>query len=160
MSTCGQLATKLDEEMLLQRLIDIAAPNTTDGELISPYSTYKKDGPRVFDELGGRFLLKYLRPEQVGAFTGEDATARGLHYTTPTPYAPDDEMVLHLTSPFVRVPRLYVLVLDPRRIDLICGPRRVHWGHGVEYLLPDAFPQEAIAVPNLDSRFRWELAVA
>ena len=100
-------------------------------------------------ELGGRLLLRYLTPAQVGSFTnGSDRE----HYVTPTPYAPD-EAIRWLALPGVTVPREHALVLDPASIDVILGPRKVRWGGGIEYILPDGFPKAAL-------HFAWEVVVA
>lgn len=157
MPACSQLATTLDEEMLGQGQIPIAAPSTTDDDLCA--RDFSKRGREVFEELGRRYLLKYIRPDQVGVFTQLGSYTSGRHYTTPTPYSPE-ETIRCLALPFPAIPRTYVLVLDPRQIETVCGPRWVRWGIGIEYFLPDGFPLDAIVVPGSVGRTKWELVVA
>jgi len=60
---CSRLATVMDQEMIeVVRGIVIAARATPHEELP------RKDGSAVAAELGGRYLLRYLLPHQVGLF--------------------------------------------------------------------------------------------
>ena len=102
-----------------------------------------KNGKAVFDELGGRFLLRYLVPAQIEAFRAGD---EGVHWVTPTPYSPE-ETIPWLALPALGKPRRHVLVLDPRKIETIRGPRWVRLGGGIEYILPNGFPREALVLP-------------
>jgi hypothetical protein len=102
-----------------------------------------KSGGAVFEELGGRFLLRYLVPAQIADFR---AGGEGVHWVTPTPYQPE-ETLSWLALPALREPRLHALVLDPRRIAVIRGPRWVRLGGGIEYILPHGFPGEALVLP-------------
>ncbi|MFJ1709572.1 hypothetical protein [Kitasatospora sp. NPDC088346] len=137
---CSRLATNLDLEMLewaasMGNVADAALP--------------KKSGLDVYEEIGHRHLLRFVMAEQIGAF--KDGSIQK-HFTTPTPYPPDEIVdILHL--PAVHRPRLWALVLDPREIPNIYGPRLVRWGHAIEYLLPDGFPEEALVS-------RWEVQVS
>ncbi|MER6368267.1 hypothetical protein ABT255_07785 [Streptomyces mirabilis] len=135
------MATSLDLEML-QWNIHIAK---------TPIANLpKKSGVEVYEEIGHRQLIRFLTPDQNGAFrkgSGEK------HFTTPTPY-PADEVIEILHLPGIDKPRLWALILDPRKIPTILGPRLVRWGFAVEYVLPDGFPQEAL-IESL-----WEVRVS
>ena len=66
---------------------------------------------QVADEIGGRYLLRYLLPHQVGQFSNGSAET---HYVTPTPYAPE-ETVHYLALPEPDQPRSYAPVLALKR---------------------------------------------
>jgi hypothetical protein len=145
MAGCAWLSTVLDQEMLESRVHvpglgftpvrgTIASRRTKDDSL--PIKT----GMQVWQELGGRWLLHYLPLDQIGAFT--DGSVRK-HFVTPTAYAPEDS-VSYLDLPAPQRPRTHVLLLDPRIIQRIAGPRWVRLGIGIEYFLPDGFPKEAL----------------
>ena len=145
MGTSSWLATLLDQEMLeavRQPRIPIWPRTTLDGGLP------QLQGPQVAAQLGGRYLLRYLLPRQVSdvsiyARDGSNAP----HWVTPTPYAPD-ETVSWLALPVPTQSRLFVMLLDPEKITrTICGPRWVRMGKGIEYLLRDGFPKEALVFP-------------
>lgn len=143
MGSVSWLATVLDQEMLeVARNVAIAPRPTPDAQLP------RKTGSQVSAELGGRYLLRYLLPQQVGTYR-RGSTQR--HWATPTPYAPE-ETVSWLALPSPTQARLFVLLLDPAKIDDIWGPRWVRFGKGIEYLLPRGFPDGALALP-------WELPV-
>jgi hypothetical protein len=99
-----------------------------------------KSGTQVATELSGRFLLRYLRRIEVGQY-GYGSTNR--HFVTPTAYSPE-ECATWLLLPEPNVRRTYVLLLDATRIPEIRGPRWVEGGGGIEYILPNGFPQSAI----------------
>jgi hypothetical protein len=143
MDTAAWLATVLDQELLESvRGASIAPRNTEDHRLpVRP-------GRDVAQELGGRYLLRYVLPDQVGQFTDGSGNP---HHVTPTPYAPRDT-VAYLALPRPAAPRLYVMLLDPGRIPVIMGPRWIRLGKGIEYILPSGFPKEALV-------FGWEVEV-
>ena len=142
MSTASQLATSLDEEMLLSRGISIAPSTTPDSELPS------KSGKEVAAELGGRLLLRYLLASQIGIHSSGSSNR---HFVTPTPYAPDDTVrCLALPSPSQK--RDFVLLLFPEKISRILGPRWIRHGLGIEYILPNGFPLDALVFP-------WEVQI-
>jgi hypothetical protein len=143
MDTAAWLATALDHEQLeVSRGVVIAPRRQEDYALTVRY------GPDVAQELGGRYLLRYILPEQVNQFAdGSTAT----HHVTPTPYAPRDT-VSYLALPKPVAPRLYVMLLDPARIPYIQGPRWIRLGKGIEYILPRGFPKDALVMP-------WEVEV-
>jgi len=137
LGTSSWLVTLLDQEMLEAiRGVTIYHRLTPDAQLP------QKNGQQVTDELGGRYLLRYLLPHQVGLFT-TGSTHR--QYVTPTAYAPG-ETIYWLALPAPRQPRTYVLVLDPRKMPNteILGPRWVRLGTGIEYILPGGFPSGAV----------------
>lgn len=125
------------------RGVPIAPRGTLDQPLLP------KNGPDVSAELGGRYLLRYVLPYQVGWFTNGSLRP---HWVTPTPYAPEDTVsYLYLPNPMQQ--RVFVMLLNPSRIDRpIQGPRWIDLGQGIEYLLPQGFPGEAVVS-------RWELGV-
>lgn len=136
MGTSSLLTTLLDQVMLENR-ITITPASTPDAEV--PL----KHGKTVFDELGGRFLLRYLVPTQIEAFR---AGGKGVHWVTPTPYSPE-ETIPWLALPALGEPRRHVLLLDPREIKVIRGPRWIRLGGGIEYILPNGFPKKALVLP-------------
>jgi hypothetical protein len=149
MGTSSWLATLLDLEMLeLAKGIAIASAWTPAGDLPD------KTGAEVAEELGGRYLLRYLLPNQVGQFV-DGSIAQ--HFATPTPYAPE-ETVSYLALPAPTQPRTHVIVLDPGAIPRVLGPQRVRGAQGIQYVLPDGFPKAAIVVPG-SSGSAWEIAV-
>src|SRR2546423_948510 len=109
--SCSLLATRLDYEILAQQGVAIAAA-------AFPYERLpRRRGVDVARELGGRFLIRYLRPQQVGAFIvgTEDAC-----WVSPTAYTPEEAIIyLALTNP--TVPRDHALLLNPARIPTIVG---------------------------------------
>ena len=134
----------LDQEILEVRAGLVIAPRTTPDDKLRA-----TDGNTVAAELGGRYLLRYMLPRQVGQF--RDGTALP-QCATPTPYAPE-ETVSWLFLPAPDEDRMYVMVLDASRIDRILGPRWVRCGKGIEYLLPNGFPKGAIVA------WGWEMQV-
>jgi len=141
LGTSSRLATQLDQEML-ESISGPIAPRST------PIHTLQRTGAQVVKELGGRYLLRYLLPHQVGLHIHGSADP---HWVTPTPYAPE-ETISWLALPAPRDPRPYVMVLNPAAIPAIWGPRWVRFGGGIEYFLPNGFPGDALAFP-------WELEV-
>jgi hypothetical protein len=132
--------------------LHIAPQDTPEEQLLA------KSGARVAQELAGRFLLRYVLRKQVGAFT---AGTRDKTHATPTPLAPE-ETVRWLALPAVPRPRRYVLLIDPARLPdgyKILGPRWVRLGGGIEYILPDGYPREAIVTIGTEPDGQWELVV-
>lgn len=98
-------------------------------------------GLEVAEELGGRYLARYLTPAQVGEFT-EGSTDRD-HWVTPTAISPSDVVSwLALFAP--NVDRRHALLLDASAIEVVRGPAWIRLGQGIEYYLPGGFPKEAI----------------
>jgi hypothetical protein len=143
MASCASLATVLDQEMLEKKGALIAARTVADAALP------KKSGADVWRELGGRYLMRYLASEAIGESSGGSATPV---YATPTPFAPSD-LVVWLALPAPMKPRDYALLLDPREVPVILGPRWVRLGKGIEYILPEGFPASALVLP-------WEIRIS
>ena len=132
----ARLATILDQEMLEGRGVEIASRITPDARLP------KKSGEQVFAELGGRFLVRYLLKEGLStAIRGTTKTT----YVTPTPYSPTDAVEL-LMLPAEDRQREHAMLLDPRNIFVVLGPRWVQGGFGIEYILPRGYTPRAIAL--------------
>jgi hypothetical protein len=146
MGTAKLLATNLDRHMLEERGTIIVPGVTQDAAVPS------KSGVEVFDELGGRFLLQYLLTGQGDTVEKLSQIQGRLQWVTPTPYSPE-ETISMLALPAPEQSREYVLILDPRKIEEIQGPRRVLLGLGIEYILPKGFPKEALVLP-------WPVEVA
>jgi hypothetical protein len=146
---CGRLANLLDLEMLL-RAGTTVYPETTPDRLMS-----MRTGMDVARELGGRLLLSYIRKDDVSRrVPGADpnlGTRSWPIFTTPTPYSAV-EVVSALALPWPKSLRSHVILLDAAKISEIQGPRRVLCGYGLEYLLPNGFPSDALRVP-------WEIEV-
>jgi hypothetical protein len=143
LGTCSRIATILDQEMLeIVHNILIAPRPTPDASLP------RKSGKQVSAELGGRYLLRYLLPWQVGLYLRGSG---GCHYVTPTPYTPE-ETISWLFLPKLPFPRPYAMLLDPSQISEILGPRWVRLGGGIEYILPNGFTEDALVKP-------WEIQV-
>jgi len=137
------IATILDTQMLeVVRKTTIATAPTLDSAL--PL----KNGSQIADELGGRYLLRYMLREQVGRYTFGSADR---HCVTPTPYR-GDEVVAWLNLPRATGRRAFVLLLNPIALDEVLGPRWIAGGGGIEYILPKGFSQRALV-------FTWELQV-
>src|SRR5947209_974646 len=122
--TSGLIATWLDWLMLLQRGVAIADPFVPLEEIPA------KTGAEVFGELGGRFLLRYLTAQQVHRFERGDA---GQHFVTPTAYT-SSEAISYLALPAADVARGYLLILDPRQIDIMHGPQWTASSGGIQYV--------------------------
>ena len=136
MSTCSALATRLDEEMLLTRPAIIYPSDTAIAAMPA------RSGADVAAELGGRRLLRYLTRSQYGQFA---AGAPKLEYVTPTPYSPTEALSWLALPTATR--RSFVLILDPKEILEMRGPKRVRLGGGLEYVLPKGFPASALVLP-------------
>lgn len=142
MGCASRLAITLDEEMLH------SSGTTIYPGITAPSSLPKKTGAQVSKELGGRLLLRYLLATQIGIFYGG---SNKLHFVTPTPIAPADTVSI-LALPAPGTSRDFAMLLDPKQIPDIWGPRYVRAGQGVEYLLPSGFPQSALVLP-------WEVQI-
>jgi len=135
MGTSSTLAKCLDEDMLQEAHgVRIAPSHELDEDLP------KKTGGQVADELGGRYLLRYVLPSQVGAFNNGSSS---FHYVTCTPYSPE-ETIGQLALPNGTEPRSHVFVLQPMKLKKVLGPRWVRGCHGIEYLLPEGFGKDAL----------------
>jgi len=132
--TSAWLATLLDQEQ-----IELCGPIAS--RIVDVETMPDRAGADVAQELGGRMLLRYLVPSQVTDFV-MGSTDRA-HWVTPTALAPDDLVPwLALFAPNVK--RQHAILLDPSEIEVIRGPAWIRLGQGLEYYLPDGFPQAAI----------------
>jgi len=134
------LAIALDELMIMGRKGSIAAPFIDDEAL------QRRPGIEVAEELGGRMLLTYVHPLRLGEFS--DGTSRPV-WVTPTPFD-SEAAVTNLYLPDPGNPRKHVLMLDPTKVGLVVGPRKVFLGYGIEYLLPNGFERRALVS-------KWEI---
>ncbi len=85
-------------------------------------------------------FVRYLVKAQLTQFLS--GSTRG-HWVTPTAISPKD-VNAWLALPAPRVPRQYALLLDPSKIAVVRGPAWIRLGQGIEYFLPDGFPEDAI----------------
>ncbi len=159
MGTSSRLATVLDAEMLRQKRVSIFPPGTP---LVQMQNSPNQPVPNLLAYWGGRYLLRYLLPHQVGTLLNGTNTRQ---YVTLTPYAPE-ETVTWLALPAPNQPRPYVLLLNPTHLDPVLypvyGPRWVQMGGGIEYILNTGFPANAIVSVSPDPSAppaRWELEV-
>jgi hypothetical protein len=148
MSTSGRLKTWLDRRFLLDNGATIWPP--LDEAPAPPVRT----GAEAARELGGRKLLRYLLPHQVSQarYGSNDET-----YATPTPYAPDDTLTWLVLPNAVGI-RRHVLILEPTRIPAIIGPIMVAGAAGIQYILVNGYPPEAIIVPGAPGQ-AWAIVV-
>lgn len=129
------LATTLDQEQFEFVGTKIAS-RTTAVETMPD-----RAGTDVAEELGYRYLLRYLTDAQVTSFTG-GSTDRP-HWVTPTPVGPEDVVAwLALFAP--KEARGHVLLLDAAEIDVVRGPAWIRLGQGLEFYLPGGFPADAV----------------
>lgn len=161
MGTASRLAIILDQTMLeknvhlfpvVKQTIKIAPPGTPDSALTP------KHGKDVAEELGKRYLLRYLLPWQVSSLT---RGTKNQQYVTPTPLAPE-ETIPWLNLPAPQHPRTFVLLIDPELLPddyPVRGPRWVYLGGGIEYLLPAGFPMKAVVDVGVGPDTKWELQV-
>jgi hypothetical protein len=145
----GKLATLMDVLQLRRQGVSILAPMD-----VTRFPHPARPGADVARELGGRPLLRYLTPAQQGRFL-DGATERT--YVTPTAYSPE-EAIPYLLLPVPTVPRTLALILDPARITWVIGPMWAADGRGIQYILPEGFPRDAIIVPGAPG-MRWEVSV-
>ena len=141
--SASRLAKILDQEMIERAGTTIAPATTLDAHLP------RRAGSDVSRELGGRFLIRYMLHRQLGSFRG-GSTAK--HFVTPTPLSVAS-VGPYLALPSVSEPRPFALLIDAAAVTVVQGPRWVRGGDGIEYLLPDGFRPDALALP-------WEIQIA
>jgi len=135
--SCAGIAEILDEEMIER---SSPSPIASGIRRTNLSELPRREGSRVAAELGHRYLLRFLMESQVSLFLDGSTS---LHFATPTPYGTDD-CPSWLALPRPENPRAYAMLLDPSKIPVIQGPRKIRGGHGIEYVLPEGFPKEAI----------------
>jgi hypothetical protein len=140
MSHATQLAITLDEEMLNRNGVNVSPPNTVDDDL--PLAV------NIRAQIGGRFLMKYLRSGDRARFSVISQTKYfgGLHWVTPTPLCTANVVEVLCLPTSLPAPS-YALILDPDKVEAY-GPRRIRGGRAVEYLLKKGFPLDAIVQPQ------------
>lgn len=167
MGSSGWLATTLDQEMLeVVRNVSVFPRRTPPSYLWSqspelrrrfPNPMYGKTAQEVAGELGNRYLLYYLRSQDVGRYVmGRNKET----FVTPTPYSPE-ETASYLALPRPDQTRDYVLLVDVSKLspqDEIYGPRWTALGAGIEYILRFGFGQQAIVAPH-GANPPWEILV-
>lgn len=159
MGTCSRIATMLDVDMLAQNGATIGPLSTPDSKLGVPTQI------QLTQQLGRRYLLRYLLPFQVVYFANgtsglPTSFVSKTHYVTPTPFSPE-EAAAWLALPVPDQLRPYVVLLDPRLIPhtvKVAGPRWVRWGGGIEYVL-DSFPTNAVVNIGTGHGTQWPLLV-
>ena len=140
----AQLATVLDIEMLSS--VGLAPlPSYVPTSALPEYT-----GEQVAMRTGYRYLLRYVRPHQIGDFL--EGSNRE-HFVCPTPYAVEDT-VTFLTLPNPMLPPRHALLLDTAALGRIRGPRMVRLGLGVELVLPAGFTRDAIVAPGWERELR------
>src|SRR4051794_7597686 len=102
------LSTQLDAVML-GNAIYASACRTSD--------LPDRTGAEVAEELGGRYLMRYVDYSSVHEAGREIET-----FVCPTPYA-GDELCEWLALPRPDLRRDYVVLIDPREIATVKGPR-------------------------------------
>jgi hypothetical protein len=140
MEAVSRLAAYLDVQMLLRRGVKIHDEIVADEDL-----------PVCADaaaELGGRFLIKYLRAHEESRYNTLAGVAffDGPHWFTPASLAGKDLRVALNLPPADRPQR--ALLLQPELLPDVRGPRRIAGGIGVEYVVLNGFPAEAIVPPR------------
>jgi hypothetical protein len=141
MPHAARLAVGLDDEMLTRNAVHVFAASTPESSL--PQCT------NLVDQLGGRYLLKYLRSGDVGRYSVGSGISHfpGKHYLTPTVLC-TETVVPTLNLPTYLPTPEYALILDPQKL-VAHGPRRIRGGGGaVEYLLLSGFDLDAIIDPK------------
>ncbi len=140
MSHAVRLALTLDEEMLAQRGVVVAEPWVADTDL--PLCT------NLVGQLGGRYLLKYVRKEDRSRYSPPFSgitTYPGVHYLTPTAIC-REELIGTLNLPPLPPPK-FALILNPAYLQAH-GPRRVRSGQAIEYVLKNGFLSNAVVSPG------------
>lgn len=66
-------------------------------------------------------------------------------------------MVEPTHPPFI--PRTHVMLLDPAKIDRIIGPMYAGFAAGIQYILPNGYPENSIVVSGAPGA-RWAHIVA
>ncbi len=128
------MATLLDQEQIEQTTAIVARPQDV-------RDMPDRRGVDVAAELGGRLVVRYLVDSQVDEFT-HGSNDRG-HWVTTTAISPEDVIFwLALYAPRDR--RRHALLLDPAKIEIIRGPAWIRLGPGLEYYLPNGFPEDAV----------------
>jgi len=133
-----KLAIQLDIMMLLEKHVDVSSENVLDGDL--PYCS------DLVEQLGGRYLIKYVHSDTVRRLKFEPSGLLGKHCLTPTPIARSD-LVKTLLLPPRNAPSWALLVM-PGQLSNVRGPRRIPGSSAIEYVAESGIPLKAIAPPG------------
>jgi hypothetical protein len=135
------LALSLDIRFLLDRCAGEPLEIWPEGASLETMPM--RTGGQVADELAGRMLVRYV--------TEQHPPPASEAWLTPTPLgARGAGTILHL--PHQVTTRHWVLVIDPARVGVIQGPRRVTMGQGIEYYLPHGYDAGAVLEPGYGVR--------
>ena len=146
MPHAAQLALMLDEEMLRLHGVAVSDPWVPDHAL--PISA------DLASQLCDRYLIKYVRKrdrERYSPPLSGIATYTGVHFVTTTAIC-RDELSPMLNLPPFSLPR-YALILNPAQLT-VHGPRRIRGGRGIEYVLLNGFPSDAVIEPGWPMELR------
>lgn len=157
METAGRLAHNLDQRMLARNLLRevatgqgrrIAAPGTPDTDLLVV------PGVIAAIEIGDRYVIRYLTAWSIrtAPLGSSDPT-----FVSPTPFTPT-EAAIWFSLPGAE-PRSWYVLLDLRLIDWVQGPRYEQFGGGLEYLLPNGYPEAAVVAIASRPGTRWALRI-
>jgi hypothetical protein len=135
----ADLSIILDTEMLGRHGVVLAPPWTPDSAL-----------PKCADpetELGGRFLLKYIRKADRTRYSIFSSITHfpGVHYLTPTAICKEEVARILALPPFATPG--YAVILDPAYLELY-GPREIRGGSGIEYVALNGFSSSALVPPG------------
>ena len=136
MNHAAQLALMLDEEMLRLHAVAVSGSHVPIHAL--PMA------PNLASQLCNRYLIKYVRKDERVRYSpplSGITTYTGIHYVTITAIC-SDELVSMLGLPPLPPPK-YALILNPAQVTAH-GPRRVPGGRGIEYVLLNGFPSNAV----------------
>ncbi|MEW1735862.1 hypothetical protein AB0346_07920 [Nocardia beijingensis] len=145
MTHATALAINADINMLQHHGVTVYPENIADSAL--------PPCPDLAQDLGGRYLIKYIRQDSFNRLSAMSGITHfpGRHHVTPTVLcAADLGKALHL--PPLPNPK-YALLLNPAKVQAV-GPRRILQGIGIEYILPNGFPVDAIIDPQ------WAVRIA
>jgi hypothetical protein len=110
------------------------APTLSDADLP------EKSGHQVFVEIGRRYLIRYVSRDGISL---ESMLKPSRKWLTPTPYSAEDAL-RYLALSFGVRQRDYYWLINPRYLPSVWGPRTVDGGLGIEYLILDGVPEEAL----------------
>jgi hypothetical protein len=150
MGTSGRIATMLDFMCFDRNRVQIRH------YLTSTRRPTPRRGATVAREMRGRFLARYITAAQAVSMTGPTPMNSEV-YATPTAYSPEEAPVWLITPGSVGT-RPYVVLLDPAVLVWIIGAMLVGPAAGIQYVLPQGYPAEAIVVPGAPTG-HWYLPV-
>jgi len=140
MEAVSRLAAHLDISMLLAKGLQIASEGVPDDQV--PYAK------NLTAELCSRHLIKYVRQADLSHYSALSGITffPGRHFVTPMAVAAAD-LQSALALPPLPTPS-GALLLNPAKLTLVRGPRRIAAGIGVEYIIDEGFTLDAIVIPQ------------